>query len=315
MLANILIDAEDQKYYQTAQNLRLAASSLEVDSATLQLVGRAIRSKTTDHASLKETWKYFRVMVQEGQPAALYYQGLLYAARGMDNHALQLYENSIQRDWHAYRDMSRVEDVKIQGGDIWTRISALRAKYRNQKSAKEAMIKAAIDYDDPNACFYLAHNFLGPLQENYEFYLSKAAASGHGRAAHELGMFYYRQSQALIPLTPRRRPVGTIFNAKLESAEKLPSSVVKDKQRLAQEWFAISAEAKILSSMIHLAVLVRGVGYAGLGMTWLRQAQALDKVGEWSKTLEVLIAQWKTDIDFREYDMEKLSQPKRRRWS
>ena len=159
---------------------------------------------------------------------------------------------------------------------------------------------AAVEYDDPKAYYHLARSFVQSYGMMYEEYMLKAAASGNINAAHELGLYYFRQSKGSV-MTGLNKGGTRKPHASLE-----PLPAVVDKMReLAQQWFAVAADAGVVSSMVHIAVLVRGPDFAVYGQDWLDRAQAADTQREWSNTIKMLGRQkYDPSLDFRGEDIE-----------
>ncbi|KAL9631771.1 MAG: hypothetical protein Q9164_005712 [Protoblastenia rupestris] len=294
---DILVEDEESEFYSTAQNLWLTASDLGDSLATLQLMTRAHKSNTLMIPSLANAREHIKDLARRGNPAALFYHGVFLEDQNRVHDALNLYTQSIEARWEHWRE---IHSLDLYGGDIWIRISAAKNKLKNRAGAHEALRVAAVEYDDPKAYYHLARSFVQSYEMMYEEYMLKAAASGNINAAHELGLYYFRQSKGSI-MTGLNKG-GT----RKPHASFKPLPAVVDKTReLAQQWFAVAADAGVVSSMVHIAVLVRGPDFAVYGQDWLDKAQAADVQREWSNTIKMLGRQkYDPSLEFRGEDIE-----------
>ena len=257
--------------------------------------------KNEIHADyLADERKRIQALAERGNPAALFFYGVVSQDMNGDlKSALRLYLRSTTTTWENWPDAQKID---LYGGDIWSRISAAKAKLGDRAGAQEALKISAEDYDDPVAYFHLAKSFMGPYGNKYEFYMLKAAASGNTSAAHLLGVYYYEQARGNV-----LSYVSKEGDRKPPPGYKPTSSAISTARELAQQWFAVGAEAGIVSSMIHNAVLVRGRYFAKYGQGWLDRAKVADVKREWKRTIERL-AQQKTHphLDFRDHSIEEL---------
>ena len=297
-LADSILKTQNPNYHSTVQIIWQIASRLGHSLATLCLMTQAYRKRELQAKYLADDRKRIQMLAERGNPAALFLHGVVWEEmHGDARRALSLYERSTGANWGNWPDAQKVD---LYGGDIWSRISAAKAKLGDRGGAQEALRVSAEDYNDPTAYFHLAKSFIGPYGTKYELFMLKAASSGNTGAAHLLGVYYYEQARGNV--LPHVNSQG---DRRPQPGYKPSSSTVSTARELAQQWFAVGAEAGTISSMIHNAVLVRGRYFATHGEGWLDRARAADVNQEWARTIEKLATQRiYPDLDFREHSIE-----------
>ena len=258
----------------TAQRLLFAASKLGDSTATYLLIKEAIRLGRLGSSSLAGPRRRLQILADEGNLAAIYLAGQIYESEGKLSHALKLYESATSSNKNAPHG-EKAPNTTLS--DIWKAISRLKAKAGDDVGAQEAIRTCALRYDDPMAYYELAKAYTPPLSEDYEIYMLKAAASGEPKAAHELGVLYYRQSQgsssASLDSTSNAKDSGS-KTPNIQSTTSLAPKMASEKATQARGWFAIGAESGIPISQIYLAVLLRAEGKSDEGSGWLDKASS-----------------------------------------
>ena len=303
----------------TARDLLFASARLGDDEAILLVIKEAIklRNLTTSKMVAVIYQQRFRSMVQRKHPAAVYLQGQKIESEGQHRHALELYESAVTMNAESFQMIGG-----IGGADIWRAIGVLRAKNGDRKGAEAAIRAAALQYDDPASLFQLAKTFMSPSLAEYESFMLKAAASGVAKAAHELGLLYFKQSQGKISVIDRAQssePNGSNASGHIQSPERgmryeKDSATAKQKRLEAREWFHVGAESGIIGSQVYLALLLREFGKLEDGRQWLLSAGKREdfysKENEgWSKVIEYFVTRW----DDSNYNLESIDVEKTRR--
>ncbi len=183
-------------------------------------------------------------------------------------------------------------------GDIWKAISRLKIKLGDQVGAQAAIRTCALQYDDPVAYHELAKAYTPRWSKDYEDYMLKAAASGNTKAAHELGVLYYKQSRGRISTSPGNISSGntkTLEDLREQNINKghgtvsLPPKMSLEKATQAREWLAIGAESGIPMSQLYLAILLRAVGKSDEALEWLKKVSSSKR---WTPAILWLRSMW-----------------------
>lgn len=298
VLARILSRSERKK---TAQDLLISSARLGDDEAILLVIKQALKSGELSSPRIALVYqKCFRPMVQSRHPAALYLEGQKSEREGQFGRALELYEGIVAANTETF---DVIGDISF--ADIWKAIGKLRAKKRDRKGAEAAIRTAALQYDDCVALFQLAKNFVNPSSTEYELFMLQAAASGEPRAAYELGLLYFRQSQGMISMIDRvdsMKPNGSSFDRGSQDQEQASQSTVSSatatrKRKEAREWFHIGAESGLIGSQVYLALLLRESGKLEDGLQWLTLAGnpedvQLKELGGWTPAITYFASRW-----------------------
>ena len=259
----------------TAQKLLFAASKLGDSTATFLLIKEAVRSDKLASPNLAGPRRHLKTLADDYNLTAMYLAGQIHELEGKFSHALKIYEQATTSQGKASYE-EKASDSTL--GDIWKAVSRLRAKAGDKTGAQEAIRRCALQYDDPMAYYELAKVYTLPLTEDFENYMLKAAASGEPRAAHELGVLYYKQSQRTSLGNPNdRSTVPTLSNR---------ASV---KSILARDWLTIGAESDMPISQVYLAVLLRAAGKPEEGLEWLGRAS---NSTQWTTAISWLRSRW-----------------------
>ncbi|KAG6999364.1 hypothetical protein G7Y79_00035g070360 [Physcia stellaris] len=235
-------------------------------------------------------------MVQRRHPAALYLEGKKSEREERFGRALALYEGIVAANQEAFDDIG-----DISFADIWKAIAALQ-------------------YDDSAALFQLAKSFIDPSSTKYESFMLKAAASGEPKAAHELGVLYFRQSQSMISMINRddsNKPNGSNFDNGSQDQEQASHSIVNSaaatwRRKEAREWFNIGAESGLIGSQVYLALLLREIGKLEDGLQWLTLAAnpedvQLKQLGGWTPVISYFASRWHdSSPDLKDIDIDSI---------
>lgn len=274
--------------------------------AALQVISRALRKGESMNKEFGRARKTLSELVGRGNPAALYYQGRIFELQKKPRQALKMYEQSVEGFRNAWPEVGGLEHG---GGKIWTQISQARHHLGDRKGAREALYRAASDYDDPVACFYLARNFLTVYANDFEYYMLKSAASGNIKAAHEIGRYYVNQLEGNV-----LRSSNIYGNRKPERRVVLSRFAKSSLLKWAQVWLELAASANNIPSQLLLALLVRvrspSWSSTGLSKEWLGRARRADVAGEWSNKISWLDRNWdnKQALEKLGFDVKNLHQ-------
>lgn len=304
-LAKLLINYGGLADIKIIQELLFAASLLKDPSATLMISKIALKH---NRAMPLAYLQHLKQMVAENNYAALYVQGQIYEAGKQDSLALEMYMKSLSSASEGYQG---AEAFDIPLGEVWTGIYRLKSR-KDKEGAHIAIKRAALEYDEPSAYYLLAKEFTSKSSSEYENYMLKAAASGEMRAADALGIFYLEQFQGIQlcsskeslnnlveKLAGESKDSGNASQAPLRALTKM-----KNYLELAREWFNVGAEAKIPSSQVHLAVILRHEGKSGEGLEWLERARDSKS---WANTISWFEKRWESDsVDFAQINIENL---------
>lgn len=311
-LAKVMMVTEVSAYAKITRELLLAASELQDPSGTLAILKSALLH---DNRIPLVCLQHLNQMVHAKNYAGLYMQGQIYERERQDSLALKMYMECLSSAAEGYPG---AEAFDILLGEVWLGIYRLKSKKKDSEGAHMAIMRAALEYDEPYAYYVLARDYIPQTSNEYESYMLKAAASGETSAADALGNRYLEQSQGIQSYSTKegldnlvkKLAAGEAREAKDPStaSQRQPSSSIKSRYglKLAKEWLSLGAEADIASSQVHLAVILRYEGKSGEGFDWLRKARA--KKG-WPNTITWLEKQWKFDnIDFLQINIENLRQ-------
>lgn len=313
VLAKILSRSERKK---TAQDLLIASARLGDDDAILLVIKQALKLGELSSPKIALVYQqHFRPMVQRRHPAALYLEGKKSEREERFGRALALYEGIVAANQEAFDDIG-----DISFADIWKAIGKMRAKKGDRKGAEAAIRTAALQYDDSAALFQLAKSFIDPSSTKYESFMLKAAASGEPKAAHELGVLYFRQSQSMISMINRddsNKPNGSNFDNGSQDQEQASHSIVNSaaatrKRKEAREWFNIGAESGLIGSQVYLALLLREIGKLEDGLQWLTLAAnpedvQLKQLGGWTPVISYFASRWHdSSPDLKDIDIDSI---------
>lgn len=299
------------QFTRLSRDLFTAASELKDPSATLLISRTALQH---GRPMPRTVLQHLEDMVKEKNHAAMYWQGQLHEAENQDSLALQMYMEAISS---AAEGSKGAEAFQIRLGEAWTGVYRMKIE-RDKEGAHAAIKKAAFEYDEPFAYYFLAKDFTPRTSEEYVTYMQKAAMSGKGKAADALGQHYLEQYQG-TQLYSSEKSLNDLID-KLEqeaSARKSPSSSTasetppkapnKDQAALAmaREWFQLGAEAlRIHSSMIYFALILRHQGQADQG---LKKLQTFTCRGNMLEVFAFFEKHWNSNsVDLLQIDVEAL---------
>lgn len=308
-LAKVLMNTGSSAYTKIVGKLFSAASELQDPSGTLITRKIALKyGRPVPWACLQ----HLKQMVTEKNYAALYVQGQICEAEKQDSLALKMYTESLSSAAEGYPG---AEAYDITLGEVWLGIYRLKCKRMDSEGAHMAIKRAALEYDEPFAYYVLARDYTPQTTNEYQNYMLKAAASGEMSAADALGSFYLGQSQGTQSYFSKESLKKLIEKLAREAREAKDLGTASQRPRSsfdnthhglesAREWFNLGAEAKISSSQLHLAVILRYEGKSGEGLNWLEKARANKG---WSNTITWLVNHWKSDnVDFLRINMGNL---------
>ncbi|KAI9879927.1 MAG: hypothetical protein M1830_006409 [Pleopsidium flavum] len=305
-LARILIHSSSKDHRDIARRLLFTASDLHDSNATLQLISEGIRKSGLTNPQLAKPLRRLSYLAETSKnPSAMNLLGQILERQGEADKALGLYEDVVNAENDRYGGADD-EDGNI--AQAWLALGRIKAKNRDVAGAEAALKKAALEFDDPTAYFYLAR-FRNPKSDDYHLYNLKAASSGLLEAAHNLGIFYLQRSKSdkqtsssvetklddgrdAISGSPQSTPTQTLSstNSANGSIRNTGQELSLNKTRTtAYEWFAVAAEGGFASSQINLALLLRGDGSYVDGMAWLKHAEGHPDLGP---EVERLKGQW-----------------------
>lgn len=251
----------------------------------------------------------FKTLVERSHPKALYLEAQLCQRQGTNDRALALYEKLVAGDTE---DASGENDVDY--GAAWMAITRLKARKGDRTGVGRAIERAAFRFDNPAAYYQLAKVFTSPSAAEYEGFLLKAAASGEVKAAHELGVLYFSQSQGKIPMddrgTSKTKSVGMKSKTEGENSTQegklaADSKAAIKKRKVAEQWFALGADAGLTGSQVYLAALLHKLGKFGEGLQWLQAARNTKDSQNWVKVIDYLHEHWDlAQSDFSHMDIE-----------
>ncbi|MCJ1223464.1 hypothetical protein MMC12_000105 [Toensbergia leucococca] len=252
-----------------------AASKLNDSQATFEIIRQAIRTSRLSRPEIHGPRRQLAGFAEAKDPEALILECQVCESEGKPKLALKLYKEVTEIQTRT-GDNTKALDRSI--AEAWKSISRLQIQAGHLTSAKVAIEKGALQYDDPLAYYYLAKFFEDSSSDDYLNHMLKAAASGVPQAANEIGMYYYKQMQT----------------------QKQEDSV--DNRLLAQEWFAVGAECDIESSQVYLAILLRRAGKLADGLRWLEK---VSHSKEWRSAIPWLKQVWgQTSFDLTKHDVE-----------
>lgn len=218
----------------------LTASELGDDVAAMALVSSGIKNGSL--RDYEQPLRRLEIMAKEGNRRAMSMLGRIAAAGRRNSEALGWFQKATHGP--SGLDFEEAREALVCEGQLLMKT--------NVKEAEAVFRKAAREFDDPSAYFYLSE-----LEEkgssNQVVYLLKAASSGIIEAAHELGSIEYSKSMV---------PIG----------DSPPNYA------MAREWFELAATGEYGPSILKLAQICRDSGETDEGLKWLEKAKELGDV-------------------------------------
>lgn len=245
LLAGILKRCPSGGQKALAKSVMLAASRLGEKSATFDIIAEALRIGTL--YEYRAPLERLGVLAKnDNDPQAMTLLGKVLMAERREKEAL---------DWFRRATQPPTGGLDFDGsGEALVSKGRILLQRNDEKGAKSAFEKAALELDDPSAYFYLAQ-LQEPGSSNQQVYLLKAASSGVMEAWHNL---------------------GALELEKLNRQERRPSSL--DDYGLAREWFQVAAAEGFGLSMINMAVICKAVGQIDEALKWLEKAEGAEGV-------------------------------------
>ena len=227
----------------------LSASVLGERSATYSLINHAIRSGSLHRPTFAAPLQRLGILAKkESDREAMVLLGKVLMRQEQKDDALVWLHKACQ---------GPVESLKFDGaGEALVLEGQILLGRNDEKGAKAAFQKSAIELDYPAAYFYLS-KFEEPNSSQQQVYLLKAANAGIVEAWHGLGVIELERISKQI--------------------EK-PTSI--NEFGMAREWFAVAAADGFGLSMLNLAEIYRSVGMLEIGLKWLESAEALPDIKE-----------------------------------
>lgn len=289
------------------------ATELEDPGAVLLLVQEDLKRKGVREEKIgqvmKRAYEVLGKLVRTENPAALFLTGRKYERQGKTKLALEMYLKSTEITAGVY---TGADSVNISHGDAWTAIGKLRMQGNDKIGAKQAIRKAALEYDDSAAYLYLATKLTDPSSDKYVRYLLKAAISEETQAAGELGAFYFKKLQKSGSFI-RKSSHPTDMDSNKPVTLRVGRGQFKDQDEWelwtqAFEWLSLASERKIASSQVYYAIMCRALSKPNVGLQWLEEASQSPKL---ATTIIRLKEMWfSEDLDLSDFNLEKVLQNK-----
>lgn len=311
LLAQILDRTSNTYLKDISKSLFFSASALGEPIATLKVVSEAYQNGKLATPELAKPLQRLTTLAKvNSNPPAMLLLAQILESQGKVDKALTYYEQITNNDG---KDRAAAEaDGTI--ARAWLALGRIKASNEDFTGAEAALKKAALEYDEPTAYFYLAR-FCDTKSDDYLLYNLKAASSGVREAAHNLGDFYLRQSKGDRQTS---NAVNTKFeNGKVAASASFESETLQlnppsdlsqvlpartpqrgksqEKRALAREWFNVAAYAGFAPSQVNLALLLRADGSFDEGMKWLKQAEKHADFG--AEVNRLRESWWKKDVN------------------
>ena len=269
-MGNLLLRAGDQQYLRVAKGLLVAASSLDDEDATLNLMEEALKHDKREHlekSSVQGARAHLERLVKARNPAAMLLAAKQKELEGKTKEALELYQ-SATRDSET-KGSSGDDEVNSIPGEAWESVGRLMGKMNMPAEEEKATERAAVVHDNPEAYHTLASKFRQPHENQYLEFMLKAAVSGIGNAAYRVGLCYLVQAESL-------------------------SNAGRVDFRLAREWFKAAAESPTCHfqalAKLHVARVFHKEGNSTGAMQLLEEAAQTSSVA--SDTIAWLRSCW-----------------------
>jgi tetratricopeptide (TPR) repeat protein len=309
-LARVLLKSYNPVDKRQGWRLLEAASKAGSISAVTFSVKQALKQKQLHLPIVAPALRQLDSIVSQGKDvSALVLGGKIYESQGKLAEALRIYKKattlkdatitskSVASEWED------AEDMDLDICTAWLGIANIHLKvdpkFHHYDAAIEALRIAALDYDDPSAYAKLAA-FQPKCTAPWLEYRLKAAASGHGESAFELGLLYALskdQALAIEDTTVRgevlKNPCSQMKfmgRGMLRWWSRATNNVPKNerpdeeeflRKQLAIRWHEVAFRAGHYESGLELAKLFWGLGDAGCAAEWGRNVLTL-----WPKLLE-----------------------------
>lgn len=238
MVAMILNKMRGWPHRHLAHQVMMSASEMGYEPATLYLVTFGLGNG--QFRLYEKPLQHVKIMADRGNPRALILLGRVVGSQGRDKEALEFFRKAIQGP--AGLEFEGASDALVYVGQLLIK--------KDKGQAEAVFRKAALEFDDPSAYYYLAEiEKEGSL--NRMVYYMKAASSGILEAAHKLGNI-----------------------EKSRAVEEAKGKGPPDYQ-MAREWFQIAAEGQYWASMVSMAEICKDTGDSDQEQKWLQKARDL----------------------------------------
>lgn len=251
-----------------------------------------VRRVSSDIASLFKSAdiaycrKELEVLASKNDADAMNLLGQLLEREGQTQQARTLYEKALERANTKFIQADP-KTLFLSLVPVWNALGYLLLADKDPKvreQARAAFEKGALKADDPLSYYHLA-SFQPDKSANWLKYMSKAAASGHREAMHEVANFY--------------------LDVNSDSGAGVKPSILKDRQLatpltwltwkrdspkdLAEEWFGVAAERGYKPAMLELVKLHESKGDIEKTKSFLRKMTEplpAGEVEEWPRLVE-----------------------------
>lgn len=221
-------------------------------------------------------------LAQAGDTDAMTLKGQFLEKNGQRDQAQLLYEKAVEKCDTKF-DPKYPHPMALPRVPPWTALASVLLSSESSEArakAKVVLEKGALKADDPLAYYQLAALETGQTY-NWLKYTSKAAASGHLEAAHNLGHFYMEVNsdpESFHKAPQMRKALSFVSSFKSQSME-----------RLAKEWFEVAAAGGHKGAMLELAELANLEGDEEKMREYLIRvidAPPLGKAEDWTRVVQ-----------------------------
>ncbi|KAL8828761.1 MAG: hypothetical protein Q9170_006462 [Blastenia crenularia] len=289
-LATQLKKYNEVKYRHITNLLETCALKFKGESSAFFIVQSAISTGRLQEPQLAGALKSVKEYADQGLPKAVILQGRIFEHQLKPKQALKFYQEWAEVYAEACLSPPFSESMdKLELAHICKAIARLRIRFGDRAGAEQAIRDAALVYDDPEAYYHLAVDYTASTSQDFESYLTKAAASGLSDAAYELALFYLNK--------PSLTKKGNL-----------------DNRATATEWFSVAAESGITPAQIYLALLLRLAGHPDQGLDCLQSASTSKSKAEWAGVIDYLKQIWRlpdTPADLTQMDLKSLRASRR----
>jgi hypothetical protein len=244
--------------------------------ATIQVVASALRQAASKPEVMRSrnvviSLDRLREVAKTGNVRALVMEANVARHLGQVGRAIRQYQSAVDlmMEGGGEQTADKYSQIKDELSSPWIELAYLHHTQGQMVAAMKAYL-AGQEKDDPMAFFNLARldlHMAGGYSHDWLYNMTKAAASGHYSAAHELGE-YYANSAANIP-----KPKQSLMEKLTGFVEFLSKSNVnlnpktnihhhdafantpKLRVKLAHEWFLVARDNHYLFANISLAQL------------------------------------------------------------
>ena len=299
-LARILLYNRTISSSKLALSIFTASSDLGDEHATFIMIDEGLkhgRPQDLKHPKLRAPLSHLKKLAEAKNLVALVLLARTLELEGDLQTSLKLFQRAIAvaRD---PRSNSEARDNATLS-EAWKGAARLARKLNHASEEQVAWESAALQCDDPEAFFELAIRKNSQLASKNIEYLQKAAISGVGDAAFELGMAY---CSSLETAAEKEGSVETMprINARTEFLEQY---------EMIKEWFSIAVESEKCrwrgQARLQGARVMRKLGHFEKSLTWLELA--LQEMQIRSKKDQLLCSKWQdSEFDPTSRELERM---------